>query len=79
MVEAPEELISEVLNAAFAVHTELGPGLYETIYKKAMAIELGRRGINARVEVEVPVSYKGEDLALALRLISMSKAALLSN
>ena len=34
------EIASEVLNAAFVVHTKLGPGLLESVYEVALAHEL---------------------------------------
>lgn len=68
MIEAPENLISLVLNAAFAVHTELGPGLLESVYQKAMMIELRERNIPAQSEVEVDVRYHGENLGMGFRV-----------
>lgn len=68
MIEASENLISIVLNAAFAVHTELGPGLLESVYQKAMMIELRERGIPAQSEVDVDVRYHGQDLGMGFRV-----------
>jgi len=48
-----------ILDAAIAVHTELGPGLLESIYERAMARELELRGVRIRTQVPVEVKYKG--------------------
>ena len=43
-----------VVDAAIAVHRELGPGLLESVYEVALAQELRERGLN--VERQVPVA-----------------------
>ncbi len=47
-------LSRQVLDAAFAVHTELGPGLFESTYCACLVHELTSRGL--RVQAEVPCS-----------------------
>jgi GxxExxY protein len=54
-----EELAFAVIGAAIEVHRELGPGLSEVHYKKAMSRELTLRGIAHQPEAEVDVFYKG--------------------
>lgn len=49
-----------IRNAAKEVHTELGGGLTEVIYKNALAIALRARGFVAETEMVVPVSFHGE-------------------
>jgi GxxExxY protein len=51
-----------VLDAAFAVHSELGPGLLESAYKACLVYELNKRQIETRVEVPVPMIYDGTKL-----------------
>ena len=61
--ELPEEindLTSRIISAAMEVHSELGPGLYERVYRKAMGCELPRMGMRARFEKPLVVFYKGE-------------------
>src|SRR5437763_15389733 len=48
-----------ILDAAISVHRELGPGLLETAYEKALFRELSLRGIKVRNQVEVGLFYKG--------------------
>jgi GxxExxY protein len=60
-------LTGEIVDAAFQVHIELGPGLYEEVYKKAMAFELAQRGLKFTIEQKIDVFYKGQDLGLGYR------------
>ena len=50
------KIATEVLNAAFKVHTALGPGLLETVYEAVLAYELTKRGLAVRRQV--PVRYE---------------------
>jgi len=47
-----------VLDCAFRVHTELGPGLLESVYETAMHFETTNSGLNVRRQVPIPLSYK---------------------
>lgn len=51
-----------VLDAAFKVHTELGPGLLESVYEAAMAKELRKQGHQVDRQKPIPVFYDGEPL-----------------
>lgn len=54
-----EDQLSEVIvDAAFQVHNELGPGLLESVYEVVLAHELNSRGLNAQRQVPIPVKYK---------------------
>jgi len=50
------------------IHTRCGPGLLEGAYKVFPARELRLRGLAVRTEVEVPVTYRGEQVDFAFRL-----------
>jgi GxxExxY protein len=52
------EAMSETIGCAIAVHRALGPGFLESIYKKAMHIELNSQGISYESEKAVTVSYR---------------------
>jgi GxxExxY protein len=58
-MEEQDTLTEQIIGAAIEVHRTLGPGLLESIYREALLIELGLRGIAAEKEVEVDVRYKG--------------------
>ena len=57
---AYEELSRAVLGAVFAVHNGLGPGLLESAYEGAMAVELKYRGLRFERQVVFPLEYRGE-------------------
>ena len=48
-----------VVDAAFQVHTTLGPGFLESVYRDALAVELDLRRVPFGREVPIAVSYKG--------------------
>ncbi len=52
-----DETSKRVIGAAIAVHRALGPGLLESAYATALAIELERRGIGFLREVPVDITY----------------------
>lgn len=51
-----------VIDAAFHIHKETGPGLLESVYEIILADELERRGLSVGRQVSVPVIYKGRIL-----------------
>lgn len=57
-----------ILGCVYEVYNQLGPGLLESIYEKAMMRELQMNGFEVRNQVEVPVYYKGELICPDLRL-----------
>jgi GxxExxY protein len=57
-----------VMDAAFAVHRGLGPGLLESVYEHCVAQELLRSGLPVERQIGVPVSYQGERLDVGFRL-----------
>ena len=54
-----EELIKLVINIAYEVRSNLVAGYLESVYKKALLIELREAGLEVEDEVELPVLYKG--------------------
>jgi GxxExxY protein len=56
-----------VLDAAFHVHSALGPGLLESVYEAALTIELTRRGLNVERHKPIPVEHEGHLLDVAFR------------
>ena len=50
-----EEITKMVLNAAFKVHTALGPGLLESVYETCLAYELRTAGLQVEVSNYIPV------------------------
>ena len=54
-----EELIKLVINKTYEVRSHLVAGYLESVYKKALLIELREAGLEVEDEVELPVLYKG--------------------
>jgi len=65
--EANELLIDLVLTAATKVHRILGPGLLESVYEAALAVELNELGIQFKRQVDIPVIYEGSLLGVGFR------------
>jgi GxxExxY protein len=49
----------QIVDAAIEVHSELGPGLLESVYEIALAYELRQRGFFVDRQIPVPVQYRG--------------------
>lgn len=47
-----------VVDAAFRVHTTLGPGLLESVYVAVLAYELEKRGLPVTRQVRIPIHYE---------------------
>jgi GxxExxY protein len=62
-----EEIGKIILDSAFKVHTVLGPGLLESVYEAALALELTKRGLTMERQKPIPVNYDGELLDVAFR------------
>ena len=53
------EIATAVLDAAFKIHTNLGPSLLESVYEAVLAYELTKRGIAVRRQMPIPIRYEG--------------------
>jgi len=51
-----------VIGCAMTVHNTLGSGFQEVIYQRALSIELNAQGIDHQREMEMPISYRGEQI-----------------
>jgi GxxExxY protein len=49
----------QIVDAAYRVHTTLGPGLLESVYEAALAYELEKRGLSVFRQQAIPVVYEG--------------------
>ncbi len=56
------------LDAAFAVHRELGPGLLESVYETCLIMELEALQLRVVSQAQVPIVYRGRTLSTPLRL-----------
>ncbi|MCM8542002.1 MAG: GxxExxY protein [Lentisphaeraceae bacterium] len=48
-----------VVDSAFKVHNQLGPGLLEHVYEVTLAHELSKRGFKVERQVPIPIVYDG--------------------
>ncbi len=62
------ELSSIIIGAAIEVHTELGPGLLESVYERCLFHELKEIGLEVERQVDLPVIYKDCCLNAGFRL-----------
>lgn len=77
------EITEQIIGSFFVVYRHFGFGFRESVYKTAMAIELGFRGIEVKREVPVEVYYRGVaagtyriDMLVAQSVIVEVKSAL---
>lgn len=56
-----------VVDAAYKIHTRLGPGLLESAYQVILAYELRTRGLRVETEVPMPVTCEGISLEIGFR------------
>jgi GxxExxY protein len=62
------DITQAVLDAAYKVHTKLGPGLLERPYRACLCHELRKRGISHVEEKVIPVEYDGLNIELGYRV-----------
>ena len=55
-----DELIRKVIGAAYKVHNTLGTGFLESVYEKALMIELKKDGLEVKRQSKMSVIYEGE-------------------
>ena len=62
MEEASEryDLAGKVIGFAMKIHSTLGSGFLETVYQRALALELTRVGLKVEAEKPISVRYEGE-------------------
>jgi GxxExxY protein len=63
-----EAIGKKVLDAAYTVHSALGPGLLETVYEACAAYEIQKQRLKAETQVVVPVKYQSVFVETGLRL-----------
>jgi GxxExxY protein len=63
-----EEIATAIVDAAYQVHSTVGPGLIEPVYDACFCHELKKRSLSFQRQVSVPIMYDGLKLDAALRL-----------
>jgi iron complex transport system substrate-binding protein len=57
--KALDDVTGEIVDAAYRLHRDLGPGLLESVYEVILARELERRGLRAARQESVSFDYDG--------------------
>ena len=61
------EVVKQIVDAAYRVHTSLGPGLLESVYEVVLAYELEKRGLHTVRQPAVPIVYQGIRIEMGFR------------
>ena len=61
------EITGTVVEVAIDIHRRLGPGLFESVYRKVLAYELRQRGLDVLEEQPMPVVWKDVKLEVGFR------------
>ena len=65
---ATDNVGTQVVDAAYSVHSTLGPGLLESVYEACLVHALHKRGLEAERQIALPVVYDGLQVEAGLRL-----------
>jgi GxxExxY protein len=55
-----EDIAKDIVDAAYKVHKEFGPGLLESAYHQCHVYELRKRGRQVLTELKLPIIYDGQ-------------------
>jgi GxxExxY protein len=61
------EIATIIVDAAYQIHTRLGPGLLESVYETTLAYELANRGLQMRRQQAMPVVYENVRMDIGFR------------
>jgi len=61
------EITKQAIDAAYKIHTTLGPGLLESVYESVMAHELTKRNLNFTRQQPIPITYESIHLEIGFR------------
>ncbi|MNJ97662.1 hypothetical protein D3C87_154150 [compost metagenome] len=63
-----DEIAKIIVQAAYNVHVQLGPGLLESAYEACLVFELIDFGLNVSSQVNLPLNYRGINLECGYRI-----------
>jgi GxxExxY protein len=63
-----EKIVKAIVDAAYKIHKELGPGLLEKVYEVCFSHELTKKGFQVRRQLDIPIVYDGIVFEEGLRL-----------
>lgn len=68
LTDEEEAVGKAIVNAAYIVHKELGPGLLEKVYEACFCHVLSKQGYFVERQIDVPIVFQGETFDEGLRL-----------
>ncbi|HOZ29369.1 MAG TPA: GxxExxY protein [Bacteroidales bacterium] len=66
--EEIEAIATEIVDAAYTVHKNLGPGLLEKVYEVCFCYELEKKGLYPERQIDIPIVYDDIEFDEGLRL-----------
>jgi GxxExxY protein len=72
-----EAMGKKILDAAYTVHTALGPGLLESVYEACTAYQARKSGLTIETQVPLPIKYKEVFVETGLRLDLWAKRSVI--
>ncbi|WP_020146543.1 GxxExxY protein [Thioalkalivibrio sp. ALJ15] len=66
-MEEENRIAREIVDAAYKVHVQTGPGLLESVYESILTYELRARGCQVDVQVPISIDYEGLNIRDAFR------------
>ena len=61
------DIAREIVDAAYKIHTRLGPGLLESVYEKVLTHELRKRSLEVSVQEPIAVVYEDVKIEMGFR------------
>jgi GxxExxY protein len=72
-----EELARISVDCGFKIHSDLGPGLLESVYEAVLASALLRKGVSVERQTPIPIEYDGVRLVEGFRADLLVEASLI--
>jgi GxxExxY protein len=74
-----ENIARKIVDSAYTVHKNLGPGLFEKVYEIFFCHELSKHGIKFTGQIDIPIVSDGIFFDEGLRLDVLKKMKLFAN
>ena len=62
-----DDITGAIIDSAIAIHSNPGPGLFESLYEALLACDLRQRGLHVGRQRLIRVAYNGMDVEDAFR------------
>ena len=62
------QIAALIVDVAYKLHSQLGHGLFESVYEELFAYDLIKRGLDIERQKEVPVIYDGKKFGVGFRI-----------